>query len=162
MGIQGGGAGFALSGLGALTSAYGAFTEAKVARSEARTNAMLAERNALDAMLRGQQEFDRSNEQYAQVKGRQAASLAANGVALDEGSPLDILTGTDQAREVDAAIIRNNAEREAYGHRVEASVYRRRVKSIKPGLSLATSLLGSASAVSDRWGQWQRATGKAG
>ena len=152
------GFGAASSGLGAVLSAAGAYSSAKSAKNAANTNAMLAEHQALDAMVRGQQEFDRSNTSYAQVKGRQIAGLAANGFDVGQGSALDILTSTDLAKQTDAAIIRNNAEREAWGYNVNAAQYRAQARSIKPELAAVTSLLGSASDFSSKWDGWRGTT----
>jgi hypothetical protein len=43
--------------------------------------------------------------------------MAANGIEIDSGSPLDVLMDTAQLGELDALTIRANAEREAYGFR---------------------------------------------
>jgi hypothetical protein len=60
----------------------------------------------------------------AQLKGTQTARMAANGVALDSGSALDVLTSTDVMGEADANTIRDNAGKEAYGYKSQAANYR--------------------------------------
>ena len=55
--------------------------------------------------------------------------MAANGVDLSSGSPLDILGDTAMYGELDALTIRSNAEREAYGYRVQSRRRRHLVQS---------------------------------
>jgi hypothetical protein len=83
-------------------------------------NATLAERRARDALDRGQEEEQRKREQAAQILGKQRAAMAANGVDLTFGSPLDTLVSTATLGELDAMTIRKNAANEAYDYRVDA------------------------------------------
>jgi hypothetical protein len=68
---------------------------------------------ASDAIRRGQQEAFALRLKQAQVTGTQRASFAARGLSLNEGSPLAILSDTSYMGDVDAATIRDNAEKEA-------------------------------------------------
>ena len=90
----------------------------------AEMNAQLAERQAQDAINRGQLAEQQQRQKAAQILGAQTAAMAANGVDLSFGSPLDVLTGTAQQSELDALTIRSNAAREAYDDRVKAYNYR--------------------------------------
>lgn len=83
-------------------------------------NATMADRRAKDAIERGAQEEQRKRNQVAQIKGQQQAAMAANGVDLTFGSPLDTLTDTAVMGELDALTIRTNANREAYDYKVDA------------------------------------------
>lgn len=100
----------------ALTLAKGEF-QAVVAEG----NAQLAERQAQDTLRSGQQKEQQSRLQYAGLKGHQRASLAANGVVIDEGtSALRVITDTDFLSDVDASIIQNTAVNAALGYRMDA------------------------------------------
>ena len=83
-------------------------------------NATLAERRAKDAERRGELEEQKKRQQVAQISGQQRVAMAANGVDLSFGSPLDTLVDTAVAGELDALTIRSNAAREAYDYRVDA------------------------------------------
>jgi hypothetical protein len=68
------------------------------------------------------------------------------------------LTDTDFMGELDARIIRQNAARESFGHRVTAQQYRDDAaltryggESISPALAGATSLLTGAGSVASKW-----------
>jgi hypothetical protein len=83
-------------------------------------NARLADRRAKDALDRGVLEEQKKRQQVAQIKGQQQAAMAANGVDLTFGSPLDTLVDTATMGEIDALTIRTNAAREAYDYKVDA------------------------------------------
>lgn len=83
-------------------------------------NATLSERRAKDAIERGQADEQRKRQQVAGLVGQQTAAMAANGVDLSFGSPLDTLVDTAALGELDALTIRTNANREAYDFRVDA------------------------------------------
>jgi hypothetical protein len=72
-------------------------------------NARLSERRARDALERGAQEEQQKRNENAQIMGRQKAAMAANGVDLTFGSPLDTLVDTATLGEIDALTIRRNA-----------------------------------------------------
>lgn len=83
-------------------------------------NATLSERRANDALERGKLEEQKKRQDVAKLKGAQTAAMAANGVDLTFGSPLDTLVDTAVLGELDALTIRTNANREAYDYRVDA------------------------------------------
>ena len=75
-------------------------------------NAKIAERQARDAVERGQQEEQQQRMKTSQIIGQQKAAMAANGVDLGFGSPLDTLVDTATMGELDALTIRANTYRE--------------------------------------------------
>lgn len=87
----------------------------------AEMNATLSERRARDALERGAVEEQRKRQEVAQLKGRQIASMAANGVDVGYGSPLDSIVDTAVLGEMDALTIRSNAYRENYDFKVDAA-----------------------------------------
>lgn len=109
---------------------------------------------AKDAMQRGEREIGRSRINTANLKGKQAAELAAGGVDLGFGSAAAILGSTDLLGEIDASTIEANAVREAWGHRMEAvgaegsaTINRATAKAINPTLNAASTLLTGAGEV---------------
>lgn len=82
-------------------------------------NATLADRRAKDAVERGENEEQRKRQEVAKIKGAQVAAMAANGVDVGFGSPLDTMVDTAVLGELDALTIRTNAYRESYEHRVD-------------------------------------------
>lgn len=90
----------------------------------AEMNATLADRAAKDALERGAAEEQRKRMEIAAIQGRQQAAMAANGVDLTFGSPLDTLVDTATLGELDALTIRRNAAREAYDYETQGVTYR--------------------------------------
>ena len=84
-------------------------------------NATLSERRAQDAIERGAKEEQRKRQEVQRILGQQQAGMAANGVDIAFGSPLDLLTDTAVMGEIDALTIRQNAYRESYDHQVDAA-----------------------------------------
>lgn len=82
-------------------------------------NAKIADRRARDAIERGQAEEQRKRMEVSRLQGQQKAAMAANGVDLTFGSPLDMIVDTAVLGELDALTIRSNAYREAYDHQVD-------------------------------------------
>lgn len=87
----------------------------------AEMNATLSERRAKDALDRGAREEQRKRMEVGALKGRQVASMAANGVDLQFGSAFDAITDMAVLGEMDALTIRRNAAGEAYDHQIAAS-----------------------------------------
>lgn len=155
----------AMSVAGAGLQAYGAYRSSKAQQAAYNYNAQVGELQAqasdveaADALARGEQAVTQHRQQVSQLKGRQRAVLAANGVDLGEGSALNILTDTDVMGEYDANIIRQNAEREAYGHRKQAWAYRSGATldrfgadSQSPLLAGTSTLLSGAGSVASQW-----------
>ncbi|HEY7824469.1 MAG TPA: hypothetical protein VIG24_16630 [Acidimicrobiia bacterium] len=122
----------------------------------AEMNATLADRRAKDAIERGAVEEQQKRAEVAQLQGRQKAAMAANGVDLTFGSPLDTLVDTAVLGDLDALTIRQNSAREAYdfnvqgmNSRADATLSRANARSAKTGGYLnagATVLGGGASA----------------
>lgn len=109
-----------LGAAGQIQQAQATASANKFNAQVAEMNANLADRRARDAIERGAQEEQRKRQEVAQIKGKQVAAMAANGVDLTFGSPLDTIVDTAVLGELDALTIRTNAYREAYEHRVDA------------------------------------------
>jgi hypothetical protein len=84
-------------------------------------NATVSERRAADALARGEQEAGERRLKTRQLLGSQRAALAGNNVDLQDGTALDLVGDTAMFGQVDEARIRQNAAREAWGFRVDAT-----------------------------------------
>src|SRR5690606_10607793 len=137
----------AVAGIAAIAGGgmnmFGEYAEGRHKEAVLRQNAKLAELQALDAIERGQAEETNYRKQIKQMIGSQRTSYAAQGVAIDSGTPLEIQAQTAAIGEEDALTIRNNAAREAWGYRVQASNMRAQAKQVKRGTNMnaAGSLL---------------------
>lgn len=140
-----------MSAVGGMSSTIGSVANAVNARRVANVNAGLAQQQATDAIARGQTAEFNQRLKTAQLKSTQTARMAANGVALDSGSPLDVLTSTDVMGEQDALQIRNNAAREAWGYQAQAANYRAQGAAANPWAAGIATLLGSSGSVANNW-----------
>lgn len=138
----------AAAGVGNAIAAW-----AQMAREKkiAKENAKIAEQNAQDALYRGRQQQFALRLKQAQVKGTQRASMAANGVALDSATAIDVQAGTDLIAGMDAATMENNARREAYGYRVQATNYQAQMAAANPMSAGFGSLMEGAANVASKW-----------
>lgn len=88
-------------------------------------NASMADAEAQDAVDRGQVAEQRQRLATRQTIGSSRASLAAQGVDVSSGSAADVQASEAGLGELDALTIRNNAAREAWGYKVQATDLRR-------------------------------------
>lgn len=144
---------------GGVANTMGSVTNSINTRRTANINAGLADQQAADALARGQTAEFSSRLRTAQLKGTQTATLAAHGVALDQGSALDVLTSTDVMGEQDALTIRDNASKEAWGDKVQAANYRSQAANANPWAAGGASMLGAAGNVASRWYKYGKASG---
>lgn len=109
--------------IGGITSAGGAILGGMNASSQAayqagvaRNNEAMAKAAARDALLRGGIEAKNKADQTRQLIGRERATLAGNGVDVNSGSALDIVSDTETAGATDELTIRDNARRQSIGY----------------------------------------------
>lgn len=166
------GSGFGGLSLGNLFSAFGggmsataAYTQAKNQQAALTAQAQVLDNNATvagwqadDATAAGRFAAQQTMQKGAQVKGSQRAAMAANGVDLGGESAQRVLTDTDYISAMDSTTLQNNAERQAWGYRMQsknltdqASAARSGASNIKPWLAAGTSLLTTATTVASRW-----------
>ena len=110
-----------LGAAGSIQQGQAAAKAAKYNNQVAEMNATISERRAKDAVERGATEEQKKRQQVQQVLGQQQAAMAANGVDLTFGSPLDTIVDTAVLGELDALTIRSNAYRESYDYQVDAA-----------------------------------------
>lgn len=108
-------------------TAYGQYQQGQAAKQAGEYQAAVAEQNARtsenlakDAEQRGQIAEQNQRRQTAALMGRQQAVLAAKGIDLANGTPLDILSQSAEYGELDALTIRHNASLEALQLRAQA------------------------------------------
>jgi hypothetical protein len=157
----------AASIIGAGVSAYGQWRQAKAQKAMANAEAKMALQNkkyadaqAADAVTRGGEADIELRRKYAQTRGRQVAGLAANGVALDEGSPLSVLQDTDMFEQMDSQRTRDNARREEWGFKVQGANYAGNAAMSRAAgrnaigsapFAIGSTLLSGATEVADKW-----------
>lgn len=163
-----------LSGAGLAVSAVGAYKGAQARKSAleydaavASNNQRLAEYQAGLALENGAVQEQSQQLKTADALADQRAALAANGVDLGEGSPNEILATTRFMGKRDELQIRDNAVRQAWGYRQQASAYgteaaanRAAAAATKPFLTAAGSLMTNAGTVASTWYRYAKANGK--
>jgi hypothetical protein len=124
----------ALTVASGTASAYGQYQSGKYQEKVAKNNALIQGRMAEDALKRGQ------------IKSQQAAKMGAAGIDMGVGSAADMLADTAMMGELDALTLRSNAQREAWGHDVQASNFlsEGRLSSYKGNYGAASTILGTA------------------
>lgn len=154
-----------LSAIGAISNANAQAKQAEYNAATARNNQQLAENAAKEATQAGQTREANSRMASAQLRSRQRAVLASNGVDVNTGSALGIQEDTAQAGELDALTIRSNAEREAVGYRNQGANFggeaalaaARAANATSAGyFSAGGSLLTSAGNVAQKWYQFKK------
>ncbi len=98
--------------------------QGKYAEKQAKANARIAKLQAQDAIFRGTKDANRALGKARQLKGSQTAALASQGVAVDSGVGKDLQNETDLLAAIDVQTIKNNAWKEAWGYRMQASNYK--------------------------------------
>lgn len=145
-----------VSALSSLATGAMALQQGNFQKRVAAVNAEQADIAARDAMARGRQEELRYARQVSQLKGEQASRMAAAGLDIGFGSPLEIAGDTALIASEDAATIRENALREGRGFSVNALNYRAQGRAARMegvgrligGIGQASStILGGASQI---------------
>lgn len=94
--------------------------ESILAESQARLSDLQAE----EIVKRGEKNVARLQEQGRVVRGAQRAALAGQGIEIDTGSAGEVQADTARNIVLDSLQIRNNAWREAWGHRIQSVTLR--------------------------------------
>lgn len=155
----------ALQAAGAISGAVGGFYSAKMTKNQlafeadmSRINARIAELGARSAFEKGQKEVASLTLQAGQLKARQRASMAANGIDLGEGNAAEIQASTEIMKEIDKNTLEANAVRSAWGYKTEASnlqsaamMKEGSAAGISPFAAGASSMLTGAGQVASSW-----------
>lgn len=122
--------GLIAQGVGNTISALGSFSVTRHQNAAAEAQANIARLNA-QTMMRAYESTLRASEKDIQrttmaagrARSSQRAALAANGVAVGEGSAAELQASTDIVKEIDVNQIKTNATNQAWGYRIQASNY---------------------------------------
>jgi len=138
---------------GTLVSAMGQMQSARAQANAAKFNAESSNIMANDAILRGQAEEDSKRRETASLAGRQRAVMAANGVDITMGSPLQVLGDTSKMGELDAISIRSDAERQATALRNQSQLYGMEASSATSAGRIGAfgTVLSGVGTVADKW-----------
>lgn len=152
-----------IGGLGTAASAYGTIQQGKAQQAQFnyqaavdRNNAIYADRAAEDAIKKGQEDERRQRLITRNKIADQRVALAENNIDLGSDSAFDLQSDEAMTGELEALTIRNNAEREAYGYRVQGDNYRSSAANnniagknarSSANMGAVTTILGGASTV---------------
>lgn len=145
-----------VSAAGALATGY---SESEAIKGYGAYKAGLASTNAAMAGLAGKETIEQGDiaagnkdlETRARV-GSELASQGASGVSVGSGTSALVRSGTDLVGQIDAATIRNNAQRKAFGYQVQATQDTAEAQFDKMSAasqSMQTFLSGGLQAISD-------------
>jgi len=105
-------------GIGGVLKGIGSYQKALTEREIAGFNARIAKWQGLDALARGKRLEMLVSRRAADVVGRQRTAYAAQGVALDRGSPASVMADTARLAELDKINVRTNTAKEFYASEV--------------------------------------------
>lgn len=155
--------GAAMSGIGSYYSAASQKTALQSQADIADTNARISEYAAQGALLQGEHQAAQVSMQAGQLKSKQKANMAANGIDLGVGSAAEVQASTDVMKESDMNTIQANALRAAWGYRTQETSYqnaaltaRASASTISPLANMASSLIGGAGKVAGSWYQMNK------
>lgn len=94
-------------------------TNADMALATGEFNSTIAELGAQSALSAGQDQVAAQTMKAGQVKGTQRATMAANGVDINQGSAAEVQDTTDIIKDIDSRTIQGNAMRAAWGYRAQ-------------------------------------------
>lgn len=160
-----GAGGLVAEGIGAALQAFGAYRNEEARSRSYQYSADVARRNAelerwreRETKRKGEQELFALGIKKGKLAATQRASLAARGLDIGEGSPLDLLTSTEYMYEVDKATAKTNTENEAWAHRLrasdydtEAEFYDEAADESSPLAAAGGTLLSGATRVASSW-----------
>lgn len=119
--------GAAISGVSAIQSSQAASAQAQANANIAEYNAKVADNNVIlanragtDAIQRGANDAAVIQDNIRRVNATARALQGSSGLLVDSGSNRDILDNNVVNGTADALTVLNNAQREAYGYKVQA------------------------------------------
>ena len=113
---------------GAASGAIGAYQQGKAQEAQyeyqakvAQENARIAQNNANLERQQGIEEARLQRMKSIQAVGKQQAAMAANGLDITQGTPLDVIEDTAAMGELDSLQTRYNYERKALSYESQAN-----------------------------------------
>jgi len=114
----------AISFVNSIAQSQAIKRQGKFEQQQLNQNARFADLQAKDATKRGERAAKDHRQRVRVLIGSNRANLAAQGLDLDDDSALDIQLNNAEVGAVEEQRIKNNAWREAWGYRVQASNFR--------------------------------------
>lgn len=138
--------------VGSVFTTSAANAVAKAQANIARENAKTMELQAQYTLFAAETKIQHETMQAGQVKARQKAALAANGVAVGTGSAAELTASTDIVKTVNKNRIKTEAHAQAWGYRQKATDYNNQAlmydaQKQSVGLNFFTNALGGLSKV---------------
>jgi len=123
----------------------------------AKNNQIMAQQNADYATQAGEVESQREGMKTAQQIGTIKTQGGASGLDVNAGSKGQVVESATELGQLDAMTIRNNAAWKAYGFKTQAMNFGAQadVYSQAATKSMFSSLIGTASSVSDKWASFK-------
>ena len=145
------------NGVGAGVQAYGSESAAKYQAAVANNNAAVAKQNAQYAIDVGNTQMQAKQQQTASMIGSERAMYGAAGVEDNSGSAVRVQSDTARLGAIDAATIKNNAARQAYGYQVQAAGFQGQASMDQAAgnLNAFSSIIGGASSIGSKWSDYQ-------
>lgn len=153
--------------LGGATSAIGSIISGNASKQMydyqsgiAQMNERIAKQDASYARDVGETEAQASGMKTRFTLGKIVSTQAGSGLDVNSGSNLRVQESEQEIGTHDESVIRSTAAKRAYGYEVEAAqasaqgqVYKMAGKNAQVAgeIGAATSILGSASSVADKW-----------
>lgn len=113
-----------VSAAGSIYGGLAANAQGKYESAVANQNARLANDQAADAIDRGRLQQRQLYRKVGDLKGQQAAAMAANGIDLGFGSALDVQRDTAMMGAEDAESLNSNIAAAVKGYEINAANYR--------------------------------------
>lgn len=121
-------------------------------------NSQIAQEQSADAIRNGQVEAMTAGLRTAQLEGRQRNMYAGANIDASQGSPLNVLSDTLFLGRRDAGIIMDNANKKAWGYKVQAQNYKDnagllndRADATDPWKAGLSTLLTTGGTVAAKW-----------
>lgn len=168
-------AGTGASILGGILGAGGAMQTSSAAKQMgmfqagvAQLNAQIARQNAAYAQFSGDVQAQRYGMGARARMGEITAGQSASGLDIGSGSAKDVRAGAKLVSDMDMAQIRANAAKTAYDYEIQAKTHELEAVGSAMGagfagkagrINAATSIIGGASSVADKWMMYNRLSG---
>ena len=126
----------------------------------AQDNQVVAQTNEQNAINQGQRNLYQQQIKNASALGAAKAQMAANGLDLSSGSPMNVLDSDAMLSNLDAQNIQNNTLNQAYGYATQAmnqgaqsqmDQYKSNLSDLSANTGLANAGLNLANQVDGMW-----------
>lgn len=150
-----------LSAFGSGTSAGAQYQSGAYTAQVARNNQVTANQNADLALFRGNEQASIAQQRTAQTIGAQRTGAGASGVDVNSGSPERAQEDTARIGAMDVQTIRENAQRSAWGYRVQGENFANEAKldEARGDMGAFASLIGGGANFAEKWSKYKQQGG---